>query len=240
MIHPEASSRTGIMTIDREPMVFHCNHYNRFLQLVIEDCHYIERDPILVRSAAEVSFRQLRHAFQGHPEWSVKARLQYAEDLYRFCGFGDLPLAALPASADFLKLDAPFTLLEKHSHYGAALRLNYGTRRWPGEYFDRGFAIGALSAIYEQPITGEIGEALSMGAAVTQIQLHASTDGDRFPCDTPDIAAAILPAGADQVPARHIGLHIDEAAIMAAVGSLPLVGDEQGLIPAFGVYLTRH
>ncbi len=240
MIHPEASSRTGIMTIDREPMVFHCNHYNRFLQLVIEDCHYIERDPILVRSAAEVSFRQLRHAFQDHPEWSVKARLQYAEDLYRFCGFGDLPLAALPASADFLKLDAPFTLLEKHSHYGAALRLNYGTRRWPGEYFDRGFAIGALSAIYEQPITGEIGEALSMGAAVTQIQLHASTDGDRFPCDTPDIASAPLPAGADQVPARHIGLHIDEAAIMAAVGSLPLVGDEQGLIPAFGVYLTRH
>ncbi|MBN2680615.1 hypothetical protein HHS34_003030 [Acidithiobacillus montserratensis] len=40
MIHPEASVHTGIMTIEHEPVVFHCNHYNRFLQLAIEDCHY--------------------------------------------------------------------------------------------------------------------------------------------------------------------------------------------------------
>lgn len=84
------------MTISREPVVFHCNHYNRFLQLVIEDCHYIDREPILVGSATEVSFRQLRTAFREHPEWSVANRLKYAESMYRFCGFGDLPLGALP------------------------------------------------------------------------------------------------------------------------------------------------
>ncbi len=33
---------------------------------------------------------------------------------------------------------------------------------------------------------------------------------------------------------------VDGSAVTAAVGTLPLVGNEEGLIPAFGLYLTRH
>ncbi|MBX3272161.1 MAG: hypothetical protein KF729_17985 [Sandaracinaceae bacterium] len=33
---------------------------------------------------------------------------------------------------------------------------------------------------------------------------------------------------------------VDGDAIVRAVGTLPLVGNEEGLIPAFGLYLTRH
>jgi hypothetical protein len=33
---------------------------------------------------------------------------------------------------------------------------------------------------------------------------------------------------------------IDSRAIIEAVGTLPLVGNEEGLIPGFGLYLTRH
>ena len=236
MIHPEASVHTGIMTIEHEPVVFHCNHYNRFLQLAIEDCHYIDYRPILIDAATEVSFRQLQHVFRENPQWTIRERLAFAEANYRFCGFGDLPLSNLPDI-----LEPEFTLVETHSHYGAALRLNYGKRRWPGEHFDLGYAIGALSAAYELPIMGHIGKtALSMGAETTHLHLRIRTDSIPFPLNVSDIASASLPAGADQVPARHIGLHIDEAAIMAAVGTLPLVGDAEGLIPAFGVYLTRH
>lgn len=35
-------------------------------------------------------------------------------------------------------------------------------------------------------------------------------------------------------------MSVDERAIVEAVGGLPLVGNEEGLIPAFGLYLTRH
>lgn len=236
MIHPESSSRTGIMTIHHEPVVFHCNHYNRFLQLVVEDCHYIDHHPILTDSAAEVSFRQLRQVFRENPAWSTAERLAFAESNYRFCGFGDLPLTSLSGHSE-----SECTLVEKHSHYGAALRLNYGKRRWPGEHFDLGYAMGALSAVYDRPFAGKTSDtALSMGAETTEFQLHIRNDGSPFPLDTPEIHLARLPEGAEQVPARHIGLHIDEAAIMAAVGTLPLAGDADGLIPAFGVYLTRH
>ncbi len=35
-------------------------------------------------------------------------------------------------------------------------------------------------------------------------------------------------------------MSIDERAIISAVGGLPLVGNEEGLMPEFGLYLTRH
>ncbi|MEQ9079295.1 MAG: hypothetical protein RLP09_35880 [Sandaracinaceae bacterium] len=35
-------------------------------------------------------------------------------------------------------------------------------------------------------------------------------------------------------------MSVDERAIVSAVSGLPLVGNEEGLIPAFGLYLTRH
>lgn len=235
-ITPHLDPHSGVVTIHQEPMVFHCNHYNRFLQLVVEDCHYIQWADILVHAAAEVSLRQLQAAFQAQPTWSVPERLQYAEALYRYCGFGDLSLSTLPYTPE-----AVFTLVEHHSHYGSALRLNYGKRRWPGEHFDLGFAIGALSAAYDQPISGKISTtALSLGQEETQFSMEIRTDGGRFPLDTAAIPVAALPVGGDQVPPRTFGLHIDEDAIMAAVGTLPLSGNEDGLIPAFGVFLTRH
>ena len=233
---PQRDPHTGIVTLHHEPVIFHCNHYNRFLQLIVEDCHYIDRESILINSAAEVSHRQLHQAFLEHPEWTVDTRLQYAETLYRYCGFGDLALHGVRQA------DNPIRIREQHSHYGAALRLNYGKRRWPGEFFDLGFAQGALKAALGQEYEGHIENPpdhppLSFGGAYTDFVLQSSDD----------TAQAILPPATvpsldwqSAVPLRTVGLHIDEDAIIAAVGTLPLVGNDEGLIPAFGVYLTRH
>jgi hypothetical protein len=38
---------------------------------------------------------------------------------------------------------------------------------------------------------------------------------------------------------RNTG-NIDEAQIISTLASMPIVGNEEGVIPAFGVYLTRH
>ncbi|PKY10796.1 hypothetical protein B1757_07505 [Acidithiobacillus marinus] len=243
-IHPQRDPGTGIVTIDNEPVVFHCNHYNRFLQLVVEDCHYIQRDPILKQSAAEVSFRQLRRHFQGHPDWSVEERLAYAEAVYRFCGFGDLPLASFRLPDD---PENAFQIVEKHSHYGFALRLNYGKRRWAGEHFDLGFAIGALSAVYEKPFSGHLGnrsgdQALSRGDERTEFWMNevhvAHPDGNLSDVQK----SMVLPQAAEaaDIPERTYGLHVDETAIITAVSGMPLVGDADGLIREFGVCLTRH
>ncbi|MDE8347896.1 MAG: hypothetical protein POG74_00225 [Acidocella sp.] len=236
MIAPQRNNATGIVTIDNEPVIFHCNHYNRVLQLVVEDCHYIKREPILINAAVEVSFRQMRAHFDANPGMNRAARLAYAEEFYRFCGFGNLPIAGIPPLPP-----EGVVIEEAFSHYGCALRLNYGKRRWAGDYFDLGFAVGVLAAVDGIAVTGQIDQAqsISMGAENSRFHVAPATEG-RFPLDTPPITPVILPPRADQVPVRTVGLHIDESAIIAAVGSLPLLGDENGMIPAFGVFLTRH
>jgi hypothetical protein len=231
-VQPQRDARTGIVTIDNEPMVFHCNHYNRFLQLVVEDCHYIKREPILVQSAMDVARRQLSAHFSTAPDQSRTERLAYAQAVYQYCGFGNLPLADLPVS------NHGHQLVETHSHYGQALRLNYGKRGWPGEFFDLGYALGTLAATDNQSYSGKIyDDAISMGSARTTIQLTPA-DTPLPPC--PAITQPPLPQNADRIAERQIGLHIDEDGIIAAVSGLPLFGNDEGLIPAFGVNLTRH
>lgn len=232
----ERNPATGITSIDGESMVFHCNHYNRFLQLVVEDCHYIDFEGILTCSAAEVAFRQLRQHFQSQPDLSLQERAEAADALYRFCGFGSLPLAVLRGA-----VPEAIILRETASHYGQALRLNYGKRRRAGEYFDLGFAIGACSAIYDAPFTGNFGtQSISLGDQETNLSLYQD-ESYRYLFDLPPARLPDLPVHASEVPPRHLGLHIDEDSIIGSVGGLPLWGDaETGLIPAFGVYLTRH
>ena len=232
-IKAERDPLNGITTLSGESMVFHCNHYNRFLQLVIEDCHYIDFRKILIESAAEVAFRQLRSHFDENPECD---RAKTAEEIYRFCGFGNLPLESLPGEAP-----AEFLFSESSSHYGMALRLNYGKRSWPGEFFDLGFAIGACSAIYGIPYSGTMqGNAISLGGGNTGIRVFRD-DCNAWLFDLPQVSMPELPEGAHQVPPRHLGEQIDEEGIIGAAGGLPLCGDdESGLIPAFGVHLTRH
>ena len=232
-IKAERDPANGITLLSGESMVFHCNHYNRFLQLVVEDCHYIDFRDILVKSAAEVAFRQLTRHFAAHPECD---RPGTAAEIYRFCGFGSLPLETLPESPP-----ESFQLRAGSSHYGLALRLNYGKRSWPGEFFDLGFVIGACAAIYGVPYSGALLEnALSLGGPDTGIRVFRD-ESYRHLFDLPPASMPDLPEGGGEVPPRHLGLNIDEEGIIAAVGSLPLVGDDDsGLIAAFGVHLTRH
>lgn len=245
MSAPQREPSTGIVTIHEEPVIFHCNHYNRFLQLTVEDCHYIQRNPILACSAADVSRHQLQKAFADHPEWTVAERLQYAESIYRYCGFGDMALGVVDPNG------GPELLVrERHSHYGSALRLNYGKRRWAGEFFDLGFAVGSMEAATGFPYAGNIADhdptPISLGGDETQILLRANEHPQGTPQQSRSITPVPTPTWIAELPAlesapeRSIGLHIDEDAIIAAVGTLPLTGNEEGLIPAFGVYLTRH
>ncbi len=149
---PSRNPQTGITLLAREPAVFHCNHYNRFLQLVVEDCHYIAQGPILQNSASEVAYRQLR---------------------------------------------------------------------------------GIIC-------TGSGYQPISLQGEQTIFQIAPRATGESFPLATPAIGEPSLPQGAESIPPRTQSLQVDEDAIIAAVGSLPLYGDAHGLIPAFGVSLTRH
>lgn len=232
----------GITTIDGQPMVFHCNHYNRNLQNTIENCRHIDSRSILIHSAAEVAFSGLREHFEAHPELDLEHRLQYAENLYSYCGFGLLPLTECAGKEGTL---SDMTLSTSSSHYGRALQLNFDKRRGPGEYFDLGFAIGALSAAFESPFGGELtDDAISQKGNRTAFKLAPYDEEFRylFQMKKRENGFVQSPGTRSDIPDRdaNMATGVDEAVVIAAVAQAPLFGNERGLIPAFGVELSRQ
>lgn len=239
-IIPHADAATGICTIDGQAVVFHCNHYNRTLQNTIENCRHIDNQKVLIQSAAEVAFLGLRQHFREYPAMKPDERLRYAEQLYSFCGFGLLPLAETVKKAVG---ESEFDLSTYSSHYGRALALNFEKRRGAGEYFDLGFTIGALSVVFGEAFSGELTkEAISLKGRQSTFHIYVGGDEFEYLFGLESGTPAYLEATgtASVIPARTLTGNIDEAAIIAGVSQAPLFGNQQGLIPAFGVELTRH
>jgi hypothetical protein len=76
-----------------EPMIFHCHHYNTFLQATIEDTSaYLDVQPILKDSAQELAYAQLTEHFAVNNLDSIEERKAATEDWFVFCGFGKIAL----------------------------------------------------------------------------------------------------------------------------------------------------
>ncbi|MBU0501574.1 MAG: hypothetical protein KJ558_11740 [Gammaproteobacteria bacterium] len=231
---------SGITTIDSQPMVFHCNHYNRTLQNTIENCRHIDNEGILIRSAAEVTFLGMREHFRAQPWLTLDERLRYAEQLYSYCGFGLMPLLEAVKKSTGA---GEYSLNTFSSHYGRALALNFEKRRVAGEYFDLGFAIGALSAAFDRPFSGLLTrEAISLKGNQTSLRLTSGGDAFAylFGLSSGTEVYGEARGRTSVIPGRTVANNIDEAAVVSGVAQAPLFGNERGLIPAFGVELTRH
>ena len=229
----------GVMLVDEQPVVFHCNHYNRVLQYTIQNAVYVQAEDILVRSAAEVSYLALKTHFKTHPEMTVAQKLDYAAAVFCSGGYGMMDLSSL-ASVDAANITE---VLVSSSHYGDALCLNFEPPIVPSEFFDLGYAIGALSVIYGRSFSGEIAvEAISMGAKTTTLRMRV--DDDQY-ADISNVAPqmperSVAPGAWARVSPKEFANHIDEDLIVTTLAKAPLVGGSQsGLIPAFGVHLTR-
>ena len=230
----------GITTIDGQPMVFHCNHFNRTLQNTVENCRHIDNEGILIRSAAEVTFLGMREHFKAQPWLTLDEQLRYAERLYSYCGFGLLPLAEAVKSSSGA---GDYSVNTHSSHYGRALALNFEKRRVAGEYFDLGFAIGALSAAFNRPFSGQLTkESISLKGNRTSFRLTSGGDDFAYLFDLKDRLPALAGARGmtSPIPGRAVASNIDEEAVIEGVRQAPLFGNNFGLIPAFGVELTRH
>ncbi len=241
MINAQLDHQSGIRLIDQQPHVFHCNHYNRTLQQTIENCRHIPSETILLHSAAEVAFLGLQRHFQQQPHLKLLDKILYAEALYSFCGFGKLPLyqALQQASGS-----SQFSFSTAFSHYGRALILNFEKRKGAGEHFDLGFTIGALCAIFTKPFYGQLTqEAISLHSNQTTFQIEYNRNKSfayLFDLSIPEIYTTTALGLSAEAPANSLPTTIDESAISQALSQAPLYGNQQGLIPAFGVELTQH
>lgn len=212
-----------------EPMIFHCHHYNVFLQRTLLDAQFIDTRPLMVEAAATVARAQLSTLFHDGAVAGVAARAAMAAELYRFAGFGTIDLSATTATGGEVRTDS--------SHYATGWLSRFGRSDCPVCFFAQGFVAGAIEAIHELPEGAiEVRHPTCMACGGDACVFVASAAGARHT----RIASPGIGTLTDHRVRPVDCPNVDYEGILAAVSGLPLVGNARGEIPAFGVMLTRH
>jgi hypothetical protein len=186
---------------------------------------------ILTRGTVAVAYPMLRRLFEARPTIrEPESRLAVAANVYAQLGFGRLPIAGL--TTDGGVATTPVT------HYSLAWQETWGQRDTPVDYFTCGYLQAALAAAHYRPpgsyaVTQK--RCLSMGDSENEFEAVAIPEFTEIPT-SPGAGVTIRSSDA-RIP---IATSVDAAAITEAIRGMPLEGNADGLIPAFGVYLTRH
>lgn len=220
----------GRALVGGEPLVFHCNFYNYWLQKTMLLDPGLEMEAVVMAAAAESAAQMLTAALPSLDADTPEARERLACDTFAELGFGTLDLTGL--TPDGGVVSAPV------SHYGSCLRQAVGEPfATPQSLFDAGYAAAAAAFVLGLPagsFTGEVLTCPSTGPDPVTVRLTRSDAGPRF---GPVVHRA---HSAEAPPPPFADTHVDESAILAALGTLDFSGNEEGLIPRFGVMLTRH
>jgi hypothetical protein len=223
--------RNALMS-GNEPLVFHCHHYNCFLQYAIESTRtYIDVDSILTESAQEVVFSHFVGVFEAQPHLSRAEKIALIHESHRQNGFGLIDLTTVDSTGG--------GVLSEHNHYAKSWLVKFGKRRDDESgvaFFTTGYIAGALDALDN-----------TLGKH-SVLQTHCLTKGD--PCcefkvsvnEQPKKLTASAGEGVYQANIdlkNHSNSPVDYVAIREAVVGMGIEGDEHGVISTFGVLLTR-
>ncbi len=215
-------------------MIFHCHHYNTFLQLGIEETkQYLEIYPILQDSSQEIAYAQFSNYFKATPGLSVTERKQAVGQAFSEFGFGVVHLDQLSSQGG--------TVVMPTEHYSATWMLKYGPRTdydRGAALFATGFVAGAAEAIFDMPLgyleARQI-ECPTKGHAQCTMVVSPSLS-ERSLGISP--AEGVYQEFTSLVQPQDTSVRYE--AIQNALTGMPIVGGQDGLIQAFGVTLTRH
>lgn len=213
------------LEIGGEAMIFHCHHYMMNLQRTILDAEYIQSELFLIGSAADSLCYQLSNLCQG---LSVEASKEMAQAIYKSFGNGVIDLSTLG--------EAGGVVVSKSSFVSTAWRIKYGKSEKPMDFFTTGFVAAALSVIYGVSL-GEIFAkqltCMAMGDAYNSYEVRVGEcNFSTYPKKAPTVFK--------EVPKVSLNWEHEEKITKAFLGAhATFVGNDEGLIPAFGVYLLR-
>lgn len=225
---PLSPSDHGRVLLGTEPLVFHCNYYNYFLQKTLLLDESLGMGEVIRDAATEVAYHVLQHESLGE---TAADRHKAAVDVFAQLGFGLIDLSKTGPEGGTVHFPV--------SHYGRCMRLAVGEDiefEQPQNHFDAGYAAGALAAIHGKP-------AGAYEATIVTCQSQADQGEIKLTLrETPKAIATPPGQGdhtSDPVPPPAAS-NIDEPAVLTALGGLDFDGNEEGLIPRFGVMLTFH
>lgn len=208
----------GLASLGGEPHVFHCHHYNCYLQKAVQDqSALLDARALLVHPAAEVVHAQLQ---------ALRADRAMAEEIFRTFGFGVIDLARLGPQGGKVALSS--------SHYAQGWLSRFGRSSHPVCFFPAGFAEGVARHLFGGAFTATETACVARGDARCEI---AVSPGGAPLAASPGMGRL---ASFGPRPPKAQATSVEEGPIVQACAGLPLAGDAEGMVHAFGVSLTRH
>ncbi|MEZ4372161.1 MAG: hypothetical protein R3B07_15110 [Polyangiaceae bacterium] len=226
-----------LMLLGKTPVVYHCQHFNLFLDQTIDDAlGPTDGAELRLRAAHEAAYPLIKSVCAAFGASTPAERAHIAERLFSVMGHGTLQADATATGGQ---------ALGHHLHYGYAWREKYGERVRRLHPVD-GFAAGYAAA------AAEVSANLPCGSLVSKetscIALRAPhCEFKIIPAATGVECAARAPVEAEEYLAntrRSFGgkheTQITEIADGLKQFTAGVAGDERGLVQAFGVLVTMH
>ena len=218
-------TKHSYLEVAGEAMIFHCHHYMNYLQRSILDADYIDSRRFLIGSAADAIYHQLSNLCDGS---NIEESKTIAQDIYKAFGYGLIDLSSMDENGIELKTVKSF--------FSKTWLMKFGQSHKMVDFYTTGFVAAAYSVIYDIPLQQIHAQQTSCMARGDTVNTYIVGKGEvNF-----DIYPKKQPIQFRDVEKQTIDWEHEETITNAFLGAhANFVGNEEGFIPAFGVYLVR-
>jgi hypothetical protein len=216
--------------VGNEPMIFHCHHYNLFLQNSIKDAgEFFDVDTLLEQVAEYVVYHQFVNLFGKNNEKNATPEILL--DGFSLFGFGKLKIEQNNA-------------VSQSEHYSVGYVSKYPIPSSDKEgvsYFAKGFIAAVFAYLNNAPLFSyHVKQTKCLSKGDDSLVFEVT----KLPTPAEPLCNYYAGKGILSEPYsyhNHPDSPVDYLGIREALTQMVLVGNtETGLIDAFGVLLTRH
>lgn len=210
-----------------QEVILHCHHYNSRLQNTIEGAAHIDGKKIIARAAEAVFGAQIEHAFRPTDDEATRWRI--SQSLYAHLGYGWFDVDKVSEG----------TVIASSSHFVEGWNAGFPGRGNPVCTFTEGYLQAAIGAVTGKAVWVQEKECIVAGAQRCRFAIDDARDeplarNEKSPASGTGGGPRFTPRPIPELPASNI----DSGAILDALVGMPIHGNTEGLIPAFGVYLA--
>lgn len=210
--------------ISGKEVIVHCHHYNSRIQRTIEESKQIDGRHLMVSAAEAVFSEMCANSFL--PDDSQEEKWAITAALYAHLGLGSLDMSRV----------AQGIVHASSSHFVEGWSAGLGSREAPVCNFTAGYLQGAYHAITGKSAYVTEMECLIHGADHCLFEIDTSRTEPHYSNQKP----FQQPSSAAHRDIRTISSpNVDQEKIVDALVEMPIYGGQDGLIPAFGVYLAN-
>jgi len=214
------------LEIGGEAMIFHCHHYITNLQRTILDAEYIDSALFLIGSAADSVYIQLSNLCDG---LDIQESKQMAQDIYKCFGYGLIDLTLMDENGG--------VITTKKSFFSKTWMMKFGESQKPVDYYTAGFLAATYAVLYKKELKNV--------QCVQTTCLSCGAEHNSFVISEGEANFTLYPPKAPtqfkNIPKLSLNWEYEEVITNSFLGAhATFVGDEEGLISAFGVYLVRN